>query len=150
MAMLVLRGGCGRQPLLRTILGERLRLPDLPPLGAAFPSLRTPGLSSSSTPQVLRPIEVLSAPRLPGLSMEVAAAAAVVGQRSISETVASAAAAVAAAGEIFSGWADFLRPRRFSMRLDVKMKRAAAPYPRNPNRKKPVPKVKGIIRKLLD
>ena len=51
--------------------------------------------------------------------------------------------------EIFSQWRDFLRPREFSVRLDVKMKRGAAPYPRNPNRKRPLPKVKGIIRKLI-
>ena len=53
------------------------------------------------------------------------------------------------ATEIFGHWCFNLRPREFSVRLDVKMKRAAAPYPRNPNRKKPVPKVKGIIRKLM-
>ena len=53
------------------------------------------------------------------------------------------------ATEIFGHWYYNLRPREFSVRLDVKMKRAAAPYPRNPNRKKPVPKVKGIIRKLM-
>lgn len=53
------------------------------------------------------------------------------------------------ASEIFGHWCYNLRPREFSVRLDVKMKRAAAPYPRNPNRKKPVPKVKGIIRKLI-
>lgn len=53
------------------------------------------------------------------------------------------------ATEIFGHWCYNLRPREFSVRLDVKMKRAAAPYPRNPNRKKPVPKVKGIIRKLM-
>ncbi|CAK0812569.1 unnamed protein product [Prorocentrum cordatum] len=62
----------------------------------------------------------------------------------------AAAAAAAAAAELFGHWADFLRPRKFSVRLDVKMKRGAAPYPRNPNRKKPIPKVKGIVRKLLD
>eukprot|EP00438_Fugacium_kawagutii_P005355 Skav210329 [mRNA] locus=scaffold475:361647:363562:- [translate_table: standard] len=53
------------------------------------------------------------------------------------------------ASQIFGHWSFNLRPREFSVRLDVKMKRAAAPYPRNPNRKKPVPKVKGIIRKLM-
>eukprot|EP00434_Breviolum_minutum_P040586 symbB.v1.2.036066.t1/scaffold4838.1/size34075/3 len=47
------------------------------------------------------------------------------------------------ATEIFGHWCFNLRPREFSVRLDVKMKRAAAPYPRNPNRKKPVPKVIG-------
>ena len=53
------------------------------------------------------------------------------------------------ATEVLSHWCDFLRPREFSVRLDVKMKRGAAPYPRNPYKKRPVPKVKGIIRKLI-
>ena len=53
------------------------------------------------------------------------------------------------AAEVLGSWCDYLRPREFNVRLDVRMKRAAAPYPRNPNRKKPVPKVKGIIRKLI-
>ena len=53
------------------------------------------------------------------------------------------------ATEVLSHWRDFLRPREFSVRLDVKMKRGAAPYPRNPYKKRPVPKVKGIIRKLI-
>merc|ERR1712218_381493 len=52
--------------------------------------------------------------------------------------------------ETLRGFMDLLRPRRFSERLDVKMKRGAAPYPRNVSRKKPVPRVKGIVRKLLD
>eukprot|EP00811_Abedinium_folium_P016511 NODE_25450_length_587_cov_1.586957.p3 GENE.NODE_25450_length_587_cov_1.586957~~NODE_25450_length_587_cov_1.586957.p3 ORF type:complete len:124 (-),score=24.40 NODE_25450_length_587_cov_1.586957:144-515(-) len=52
--------------------------------------------------------------------------------------------------ELLGRWADFLRPRKFSRRLDVRMKRGAAPYPRNPMRKKPIPRVKGILRKILD
>ena len=33
----------------------------------------------------------------------------------------------------------FLRPRKKSMRLDVRMKRLAAPFPRNPVKKRTVP-----------
>ena len=50
---------------------------------------------------------------------------------------------------VLSHYCDYLRPREFSVRLDVKMKRGAAPYPRNPYKKRPVPKVKGIIRRLI-
>ncbi|CAE8588807.1 unnamed protein product, partial [Polarella glacialis] len=95
------------------------------------------------------PLALLNPPALPPVSGSVAAAAAVV-EQTVTETIASASAAASAVSELFGGWADFLRPRRFSMRLDVKMKRGAAPYPRNPNRKKPIPKVQGIIRKFLD
>eukprot|EP00930_Biecheleria_cincta_P103035 TRINITY_DN94941_c0_g1_i1.p1 TRINITY_DN94941_c0_g1~~TRINITY_DN94941_c0_g1_i1.p1 ORF type:complete len:168 (-),score=27.39 TRINITY_DN94941_c0_g1_i1:79-582(-) len=82
--------------------------------------------------------------------LAVAVPAATLNQPPVAEQVETAGAATSLARELFSAWADFLRPKKFSMRLDVKMKRGAAPYPRNPNRKKPVPKVKGIIRKLLD
>ena len=67
----------------------------------------------------------------------------------VSESEQSLERSMPSATEIFGHWYYNLRPREFSVRLDVKMKRAAAPYPRNPNRKKPVPKVKGIIRKLM-
>mmetsp|Transcript_65137 Transcript_65137/g.128625 ORF Transcript_65137/g.128625 Transcript_65137/m.128625 type:complete len:123 (+) Transcript_65137:34-402(+) len=55
-----------------------------------------------------------------------------------------------AAATEFGSWMDYLRPRKFSVRLDVRMKKASAPYPRNPNRKRPPPKVKGIIHRLID
>eukprot|EP00929_Paragymnodinium_shiwhaense_P068372 TRINITY_DN34367_c0_g1_i1.p2 TRINITY_DN34367_c0_g1~~TRINITY_DN34367_c0_g1_i1.p2 ORF type:complete len:128 (-),score=29.91 TRINITY_DN34367_c0_g1_i1:109-492(-) len=54
------------------------------------------------------------------------------------------------AAELFGYCLDFLRPRKFSVRLDVKMKRGAAPYPRDTNRRKGVPRIKGILRKLID
>mmetsp|Transcript_43702 Transcript_43702/g.100883 ORF Transcript_43702/g.100883 Transcript_43702/m.100883 type:complete len:123 (-) Transcript_43702:40-408(-) len=53
-------------------------------------------------------------------------------------------------GGLLSGHYMDLRPRKFAMRLDVRMKRGASPYPRNQNRKRGVPHVKGIIRKILE
>eukprot|EP00413_Alexandrium_margalefii_P035618 CAMPEP_0204595826 /NCGR_PEP_ID=MMETSP0661-20131031/52892_1 /ASSEMBLY_ACC=CAM_ASM_000606 /TAXON_ID=109239 /ORGANISM="Alexandrium margalefi, Strain AMGDE01CS-322" /LENGTH=124 /DNA_ID=CAMNT_0051606387 /DNA_START=186 /DNA_END=559 /DNA_ORIENTATION=- len=47
-------------------------------------------------------------------------------------------------GSLLTDFVLNLRPRKFAVRLDVQMKKGSSPYPRNPNRKKPVPKVKGI------
>mmetsp|Transcript_32789 Transcript_32789/g.61535 ORF Transcript_32789/g.61535 Transcript_32789/m.61535 type:complete len:142 (+) Transcript_32789:46-471(+) len=95
-----------------------------------------PAVVAGTTCAPFRPVEVLSSqPFLPSLFST--AYAAIQGPRAQQAT------------EILSNWCDFLRPREFSVRLDVKMKRGAAPYPRNPYKKKPVPKVKGIVRKLI-
>jgi len=43
----------------------------------------------------------------------------------------------------------FLRPRKKGMRLDVKHKRAAAPWPRNPYKREAVPHSDEVLKKLL-
>mmetsp|Transcript_34027 Transcript_34027/g.68686 ORF Transcript_34027/g.68686 Transcript_34027/m.68686 type:complete len:142 (-) Transcript_34027:57-482(-) len=90
-----------------------------------------------------------------GSGLELASPAA--GEAPIARCVPSAAAAAAwlpglvpRVFPLLADFVDYLRPRKFGVRLDVKMKKGSSPYPRNPNRKKPVPRVKGIIRKLLD
>eukprot|EP00927_Polykrikos_kofoidii_P052599 TRINITY_DN46475_c0_g1_i1.p1 TRINITY_DN46475_c0_g1~~TRINITY_DN46475_c0_g1_i1.p1 ORF type:complete len:176 (-),score=27.85 TRINITY_DN46475_c0_g1_i1:74-541(-) len=96
------------------------------------------------------PAEVESAP-VAAVASACAAAEAAKAAKSAADAVAcGAGAAVSAAAATFGHAFDFLRPRKFSVRLDVKMKRGAAPYPRNPNRKRPIPQVKGILHKLLD
>ena len=42
-----------------------------------------------------------------------------------------------------------IRPRKKGMRLDVRMKRLAAPYPRNIHRKKDYPSDSGVLRGLF-
>ena len=42
-----------------------------------------------------------------------------------------------------------IRPRKKGMRLDVKQKRSAAPYPRNPYKRQEVPHSEYVLRNLL-
>lgn len=42
-----------------------------------------------------------------------------------------------------------LRPRKKGMRLDVRMKRLAAPYPRNIHKKQNLPANSGVLRGLF-
>lgn len=44
----------------------------------------------------------------------------------------------------------FLRPRKKSMRLDVRMKRLSSPYPRNPLKRQNLPADSDVLRNILD
>lgn len=43
----------------------------------------------------------------------------------------------------------FIRPKKKSMRLDVRMKRLSAPYPRNIHKKRDLPSSDSVLRKLF-
>eukprot|EP00405_Crypthecodinium_cohnii_P022583 CAMPEP_0206475778 /NCGR_PEP_ID=MMETSP0324_2-20121206/34296_1 /ASSEMBLY_ACC=CAM_ASM_000836 /TAXON_ID=2866 /ORGANISM="Crypthecodinium cohnii, Strain Seligo" /LENGTH=148 /DNA_ID=CAMNT_0053951229 /DNA_START=56 /DNA_END=502 /DNA_ORIENTATION=- len=119
-------------------LAAALRRSGLLAMVTASPWLSTPVLSSQQ--------------QLPGLMQAPAWQEGSIVERSeaAASPTSAAGAAAEAAAEVFGSFLDLLRPRKFAIRLDTRMKRGAAPYPRNPARKKPVPKVKGIVRRMLD
>jgi len=105
---------------------------------------------ASSQDRILGDVGILGNAHCPQYPGTLSLAAGPTITSALSAFTVQMAAASTGAYSILNDWIDFLRPRKRAMRLDVKMKRAAAPYPRNPGRRKPIPKVKGILRKLLD